>query len=275
MTQDKTRGAGLFPALLKYWRGQRGVSQLDLALTAGISARHVSFMETGRAKPSEDMVFTVCEALDVPLRARNALLQAAGFEIAYAEPSIDEVLSGPIGEAVERMMAHHEPFPMIAMDRHYNMLRANAGALRLISRFLPNPERLGPRPNVVEILFDPEMVRPFVADWQKMGRALMTRLHRDALRRPDDDEVRALIERLLAFPDVPESFRHPDFGQPSGAAFNLRFRRDDVEMAFLTTVTRFAAPQNITLEELQIESYFPLDDETRAICQQGWGAEMT
>lgn len=257
----------LFPALLKYWRGQRGVSQLDLALTAGVSARHISFMETGRSSPSRTMVLTLGAALDVPLRDQNTLLTAAGFSEQFEEPGIDEVLAGPVGDAVHRMMAQHAPYPMMVMNAQYDILRANNASMALISGFSKTPEALKRPANAFDLLFDPELVRPFVVDWKSFARGLMTRLHREALSRGSESGMNALIERLMQYPDVPPSFAQPDFSLPNPAVFTFRLRRGEVEVAFLTTVTQFNVPQNVTLEELIIESYFPLDEATRLHCE--------
>jgi transcriptional regulator with XRE-family HTH domain len=265
MPRSETR---LFPALLRHWRARRGLSQLDLALAADVSARHVSFLETGRAQPSREMVLRLGATLSVPLREQNALLRASGFPEEFPEPSADDGLPAAVAQVIERMLAQHEPFPMLVLDRHYNVLRLNEGGTRLLSRFIAEPSALASRPNVFAALFDPRLARPFVVDWERVARALVARLHREVLARAGDEDLGALLRSLFEYPGVPEAWRQPDFSAPSDPTFTLRVRRDDLELGFLGTITVFSAPQNVTLEELRIESYFPLDDATARACER-------
>jgi transcriptional regulator with XRE-family HTH domain len=258
--------AGLFPALLKHWRARRGLSQLDLALAADVSARHVSFLETGRAQPSRDMVLRLGATLDVALRDQNAMLGAAGFANEFSEPSFSGELPDAITKAIDRMLEQQEPYPMLVMNRRYDVLRTNRAATAILTRFVAEPAALPQPPNAMQMLFDPRLGRPFVVDWERIARALLSRMHREALAMPNDADLAAVLRGLLEYPDVPESFRQPDFSQPSEPTFSFRLRRDDLELAFLTTVTVFNAPQNVTLEEVKLESYFPLDDATAVAC---------
>lgn len=269
VTSESTssRRGGLFPALLKYWRGLRGMSQLDLALTADVSARHVSFLETGRSAPSREMVLRLGSALQIPLRDQNEMLIAADFEPQFDEPDAATGLSGPIGQALERMMAQHEPFPLAVMDRRYDVLRTNRGGQQLLARFVADPTALTPPVNACRLLFDPAGARPFVPDWERAAKLMLARLHREALAQPQDDALSSLVDELSSFPGVPDDWRQPDFSMPVDPVFTLRLRRDDLELAFLTTLTVFSAPQNVTLEELRIESYYPLDDATERACR--------
>jgi transcriptional regulator with XRE-family HTH domain len=258
--------ARLFPALLRHWRGRRGLSQLDLALAADVSPRHVSFLETGRAQPSREMVLRLGATLGVPLRDQNSMLRAAGFPDQFSEPRLEDGLPQGVGQAIERMFARHEPFPMVLFDRHYQILRTNQGATRVFGRLVADRDAMPANPNVFAMLFDPRLVRPFVIDWERVARLLTARLHREALARPEDSDIGALLRSLFEYPNVPESWRQPDFSIPSEPTLTLRFRRDDLDLAFLTTLTIFNAPQNVTLEELCIESYFPVDDATAEAC---------
>jgi transcriptional regulator with XRE-family HTH domain len=258
----------LFPALLRDWRARRGMSQLDLALAADVSSRHVSFLETGRSEPSREMVLRLAGALNVPLRGQNALLRAAGFEEAFSEPSVRGEMPAPISAALDRMFAAHEPFPVVAFDRRYDILRTNAGASRVFARFFAEPTSLGhTRANIFDLLFDPRALRPFVVDWPLVARALLVRLHREALSRAGDGELAALVTHLLDYPDVPASWRQPDFAAPSEPVFTLRLNRGPLRFGFLAAITSFSAPQNVTLEEIRIETYFPLDGVTAEGCE--------
>jgi transcriptional regulator with XRE-family HTH domain len=257
----------LFSALLRHWRTKRGLSQLDLAVAAEVSSRHISFLETGRARPSREMVLLLGATLDVPLRDQNALLHAAGFDEEFAEPSFAEGLPEPIARAIERMLAQHEPYPMMVLSHRYDILRVNAAGMRLMQQLVLDSSALTARPNVMRMLFDPRLARSFVQDWERVARVLLSRLHREVLSRAGDEALTGLIEELLAQPDVPRSFRSPDLSQPSEPTLTFRLRVGDQELSFLTCVTVFNAPQNVTLEELRIESYFPLDDATAHACE--------
>jgi len=171
----------LFPALLKYWRNRRGLSQLDLALAAEVSARHLSFLETARAQPSAEMVLRLCTSLQLPLREQNALLRAAGHEAAFAEPALDTQRDTPVHKAIQRMLQQQEPYPMVVMNRRYDILSANAAAARLFPRITLDPTRLATPPNVFHGLFDPRLSRSFVVDWERTARQLLARLHLEAL----------------------------------------------------------------------------------------------
>jgi transcriptional regulator with XRE-family HTH domain len=244
------------------------MSQLDLAVAADVSSRHVSFLETGRATPSRDMVLRLAATLAVPLRDQNEMLRAAGFPEEFAAPPLDGGLPRGVSLAIERMLAQHEPYPMTVLDRRYDVLRVNEGGARLLSRFVAEPSAAGARVNVFAMLFDPRLARPFVVGWERVAHAMIARLHRETLARPGDAELNGLLRSLFEQPNVPESWRQPDFESPNEATLTLRLRRGGLEVAFLTTMTVFSAPQNVTLEEIAIESYFPLDEETAAVCEK-------
>jgi transcriptional regulator with XRE-family HTH domain len=257
----------LYPALLRHWRTRRGLSQLDLALATGVSARHISFLETGRSEPSSDMVLRLAATLDVPMRDQNALLRAAGLPPAFAEPDVGlNQLAPSIARAIERMFAVHDPYPITLLDRRYDVLRVNDAGMRLLMRFIAEPGALPAQLNIFAVMFDPRLVRPFIVDWEPVAHAVVARLHRETLAEPSNRPLAALLQSLFEYPGVPEEWRQPDLADPSGATLTLRLRRDDLETAFFTTMTSFSAPQNVTVEELRIESYFPLDEATERVC---------
>lgn len=260
-----TTSSGLFPALIKHWRTRRGMSQLDLALSADVSPRHVSFLETGRAQPSRDMVLRLATTLSVPMRDQNQLLLAAGHPPVFAEGPAG-ALEGPVGQVVSTMLEHHEPFPMVVMDRAFDAVRMNHGAMRVLGRFVEDPAALGERPNGYRILLDPRLARPFVQDWEAVARSFLARLHRESLERPGDEALAALLRSLFEIPGIPADWQTPDLATVSQPFLAIRLHRGDLRLAFLTTVTTFNAPQNVTVEELRIESYFPLDEATRRAC---------
>ncbi len=257
----------LFPAVLKYWRGRRGLSQLDLALAADVSSRHVSFLETGRAQPSAEMVLQLLAALDVPLRDQNRALESAGFSPRFPEPTL-EAVPAAVDLALARMMAQQEPFPLTVMTTGYDIVRANRASERLFARFVAEPEHLPTPLNLFTLLFDPRLLRPSVVDWEKVARSMMARLHRESLRRREDLRLSTLVEHVLELPGVPREFRQPDFAAEIAPIFTFQLRRDGFELSFLTAMTTFTAPQQVTLEELRIESLFPLDEATRIACEE-------
>jgi hypothetical protein len=155
---------------------------------------------------------------------------------------------------------------MTVLNNAYDVIKANQAALLILSRFLLDPTAL-PQPfNLLRLLFDPRLARSFVMDWQHIARALLSRAHREVLARPSDSRLAQLLQSLRAYPDVPTSLLQPDFSEPSEPTLTVRLKRNDLDLSFLTTITVFNAPQNVTLEELRIESYFPLDDATAQAC---------
>jgi len=242
------------------------MSQLDLALAAEVSPRHVSFLETGRSRPSQEMILRLGSTLDVPLREQNAMLRAAGLEEAFADPGPETPFAPAVERAIDRMMAQHEPFPLVVFDRKYDIVRLNEGASRLLPLFVADPGALEPPLNAMALLFDPRGARPFVEDWPQTARSMLSRLHREVLASGGDAELGALLNRILELPEVPASWKQPDFGIPSEPTLMVRLHRDPTRVAFLTTVTTFSAPQNVALEELHLESWFPLDEKTAETC---------
>jgi len=256
----------LFSALLKYWRDRRGLSQLDLAMHAGVSARHLSFLESGRARPSEEMTLLLCEALDVPLRGRNEALRAAGFEPRFAEPALAEIPAA-IDDAMTRLMQTHEPYPLTVVSPEANVLRSNRAASTLFPLFVAEPAALEAPLNMFSLVFDPRLMRPFIVNWAQVARQMLARLHRESLQRGGDERLVALTKRVLAYPDVPPQWRAPDFAEVVEPVFSVRLQRGDVALGFFTTITTFSTPSTVTLEELRIESSFPLDEATRRFCE--------
>ncbi len=250
---------GVFRALLRSWRHQRGMSQLDLGITAEVSARHISFLETGRSKPSVEMVLLLAEVLDVPLRDRNEMLRAAGFAAYYDELDVSELLNGPIGLAVDSILEHNEPFPLMVFDRSYDVIKANRSATQLFG--LVGLDLSGGA-NLLRLAFDPAL-REFIDEWEALAGTLLRRAQREAMHRPNDEKLADLVAELIAAPDVPDDWRQPDLTEASGPVVPLRFRLGDVRLALLGMVTSFSAPSNVTLDELQIESWIPMDEQTR------------
>lgn len=258
-----SRDDNVFPALLRYWRGARGLSQLDLAGASAVSAKHISFLETGRANPSQEMVLRLATTLDLSLRDHNALLVAAGFAAKFRE-SGREGFDPAVERALTRMMKHQEPYPLLVFDRHYDLVLANDATKRLLDLMIGDGwER---ERNAMKLLFDPTLLRPHVVGWETVARAMLHRLQRELLHRRRDAGLSALLSQLCAYPGVPEDWRLPDLTAPSQATLDVMFEFGGQRFGFLTTLTVFQAPQNVALEELHIESYFPLDEATEQLC---------
>jgi len=261
----------LFSALLKYWRGRRGCSQLDLALEADVSARHLSFLESGRARPSEAMVLQLMAALHVPLREQNQMLRAAGFTPRFPEPELS-ALDPAVEQAIAKMMRQQHPFPLTVLSVESNILRSNDAAQVLFPLFVAEPERLPEPLNMFTLMFDPRGMRPFVLEWERVARGMIARLQREALHRSGDARLAAQLERIFELPGVAAEWRQPDLSTQSDPTLSIRLRRGELAVGFFTTITVFSAPHQVTLEELRIESAFPLDDQTRRTCERVVGA---
>lgn len=276
MPDHPDRRAGLFPALLKHWRRQRGLSQLDLALAADVSARHVSFLETGRSTPSEAMVLVLAKALAVPLRQVNALLRAAGHDPRYDEAEEDPPPA--VLDALTLLKTHHEPFPLVVLDRTYHVLDLNLGAQRLFAALLgeggdgdgdgdPDAAPTG-RLNLARLTFDPQGAQPHLANFDEVGRELLWRIQREVLADPDDGEMQSLLDELLAMETVDPDWRDVDLLAPSDPALVLHLRTPALDLRFVTMITAFQAPLNVLVEHLRIETWMPYDDVTAAHCHR-------
>src|SRR5215218_1119223 len=242
--------------LLRDWRQRRRLSQLDLALEAGVSTRHLSFVETGRARPSPEMVLHLADELEVPLRERNRLLLAAGYAPVYEERALDEPEMQHVHEAVQLVLDGHDPYPAVTVDRGWALVARNRGA-GLLMAGLPE-DLLAPPMNVLRASLHPDGLAPRIANLAQWREHLLTRLGRQAAV-TGDAALRALHDELAAYPAPP--------GDDEGTASSdvvvpLRLRIPGGELRFFSTVTTFGTPMDITVEELSIESFFPADRAT-------------
>jgi transcriptional regulator with XRE-family HTH domain len=264
MTTTRT---GVGP-LLKEWRRRRHMSQLDLSLEADVSARHLSFIETGRSRPSAQMVLHLAEHLDVPLRSRNQLLLAAGYAPAYGQRSLDAPELEPVRLALERVLEGHAPNPALVTDRHWGLVAANAGVEALIAGAAPH--LLEPPVNVLRLSLHPEGLAPRIANLAEWRAHLLHRLGREAVT-SGDPALAALHEELAAYP-CDDPAQSPDL-EAGAIAVALRLRHDGGELSFVSTVTTFGTALDVTVSELSIESFFPADGATaealRALSPRG------
>jgi transcriptional regulator with XRE-family HTH domain len=258
MTDTATRSR--VGPLLREWRRRRHLSQLELALEADVSARHLSFVETGRSRPSPEMVIHLAEQLDVPLRERNRLLLAAGYAPRYGQRDLDDPELGPIAEAVQRVLTGHEPYPAVVVDRHWGMVGANRAIGVLTDGCAQH--LLEPPVNVLRLGLHPDGLAPRIVNAGQWREHLLDRLDRQAVA-SGDPALRALYEELAALPVRDDGAPpEPSLGD---VAVPLRLRHGDRELALISTVTTFGTAIDITVAELAIESFFPADDHTAQV----------
>ena len=263
---DKTASASPSAgSLLREWRMRRRMSQLDLALEAEVSQRHLSFVESGRSRPSREMVLHLAERLDVPLRERNRLLLAAGFAPGYAERPIDDASLAPALEAVGMVLRGHEPNPAMAVDRRWNIVLANA-AMAPFLEAVADTTLLAPPVNALRLSLHPGGLAPHIIDLADWRDHLMERLGR-ITRNVSDPGLTALVEELKAYP-VPPRRRAAVVPDASAIAVPLRIRLAGDVLAFITTVTVFGTPLDVTLSELAVETFFPADAATTAFLRR-------
>jgi transcriptional regulator with XRE-family HTH domain len=255
--------------LLRHWRDMRGTSQFDLSLDAGVSQRHISFIESGRSVPSRQMLMDIAQALDVPLRERNTLLLAAGYAPLYSDNAWNASEMQSVTSALGRILRQHEPFPALVMDRYWNVLMTNEAAPRFFNCFIDMAARTGPR-NMLHLMFEPRGMRPFVANWAEVAKSLVQRVHRESIGRIVDEQTKALLAELLAYPDVDTEWKSPRaLGAGTGASsfpvIPIGFVKDDAVLNFFSMVTTVGTPQTVAAQELRIECLFPVDDETERV----------
>ncbi len=252
-----------FGVLLRRWRGVRRVSQLDLALDADISTRHLSCVETGRAQPSREMVLRLAEALQIPLRERNALLLAAGYAPLYRHTGLNTPELQAAHRTVEFLMAQHEPYPVLVVDRYWNTLKMNAGAKRFFALF-PGCDSVTPH-NGVRLVFHPQGLRPFIENWESVAARIIQRVHREAAANPSDETMKCFLEELLSYPDVPSRWRMLDLEGTPPPFLTINYLWKNSTLRLFSALTTFGTALDIALQELRIESFFPADEATRVV----------
>jgi len=253
--------------LIRQWRERRRLSQLSLALDAEISARHLSFLETGRANPSREMVLLLARVLEVPPRGRNELLLAAGYAPVYHERGLDAPEMAQVRRALEFTLRQQEPYPALVVDGRWNILMSNEGSSRLMGLFLDPAEAaaLGP-PNALRLFYHPRGMRRFIVNWQATAGALIQWLHRDMLR--GHPETARLLDELLSYPDVPKAWRTLDLDAPAAPFLAVELAKDDLHLTFFSTLTSLGVPYDITLDELRVECFFPADEGSEALMRR-------
>jgi transcriptional regulator with XRE-family HTH domain len=249
--------------LLREWRERRRLSQLELALDAEISTRHLSFVETGRSRPSREMVLHLAEQLDLPLRERNRLLLAAGYAPVYAETALDAPLLSEVRAAVRQVLRGHEPYPAVVVDRGWHLVDANTSVALFTESVAP--DLLEPPANVLRVGLHPEGMAPHIVNLGEWRAHLLGRLRRQVAQTADP-ELAQLYDELRTYPcDQPEM----ELPGPGAVVVPLRIRYHGQELSFFSTVATFGTPLDITVAELIIESFFPADPDTAAVLGRG------
>lgn len=248
--------------LLRDWRQQRRLSQLDLAVNADVSSRHISFVETGRSLPSREMLLHLAEQLDIPLRERNTLLVAAGYAPIYRATPLDDPAMRAALEAIDLVLAGHEPYPALAIDRHWMLVTANRAVAPLLEGI--DPELLAPPLNVLRLSLHPDGLAPRIANLGQWRAHVLTRLQRQ-IDVSNDPVLIELRDELRAFP-----IDDTDSASVSGVPLvvPLRLTTPSGPLSFISTTTVFGTAVDITLDELAIESFFPADAATAEVLRR-------
>jgi transcriptional regulator with XRE-family HTH domain len=259
-----------FGTRLSEWRSRKRESQLALAIAANISQRHLSFVESGRALPSRDMVVRLCEVLDIPLRARNELLVSAGYAALYSERPLDILAMESVREALHRMIGHHEPYPAFVVDRTWRVVMNNRGASRLIAAcFTPATLQTLSADgalNLMRVMFEPSEMRPRILNWAQVAPRLLTRLRNEA-RGDAASPSMALLRELE--PPASHGRTGEDQDNLELPMVPVDLRLGDTTLKLFNTITTFGTPQDVGLQELRIEMSYPVDAATRAFFAEG------
>jgi transcriptional regulator with XRE-family HTH domain len=259
-------GESGFPLLLKSWRRKRRLSQLDLALTAGVSQRHLSYLESGRARPSRGMILQLSEALEVPLRERNHWLAAAGFAPVFKTRPLDDPQMSQVMSAVRMMLANHEPFPAVAIDRAWNIRMANAPFDMLSAMIGPDVwARVGGERNLMRLFFHPGGIRPFVANWASIAPLLWHRAKREA-ETLGGQEMSKVLTDLAQYQDAETLWSAQEAALVP--VLPLEIEKDGLRVSLFTVIATFGTAQDVTADELRIESLFPADEATERLFRQ-------
>lgn len=274
------RADASLPALLKAWRQLRRLSQLELALAAGVSQRHLSFVESGRARPSRELLLDLAATLDLSLRERNLLLHAGGFAPVFEQRSLSDDDMASVRRALELTLLHHEPYPAIVLDRQWNSLLRNRAAERLIT-LLGEPgevwRRVDPsgHENVLRLSFHPQGLRPLVRNWEQVAPHMLERLQREIVAAPMDEALHALHQDLLAMSGLSRDQPKGRAGKPHGDStaaltptVNVELGMGDATLRLFSLLSTFGTAQDVTTDELRIETFFPADDFTAAFFQE-------
>jgi transcriptional regulator with XRE-family HTH domain len=249
--------------LLREWRSARGFSQLDLAMRAGFSSRHLSFIETGRTQPSRQALLILAETLDVPLRERNRLLEAGGYAHVYRQTPLDADEMRHVRGVLQFILDRHEPYGAVVLDRYSNLLMGNAAATRMLGT-LVDSTLLSSSPNLLRMVFHPLGGRRHIVNWNEVSRHLLARADRE-LSVPGDETAAALLLELHSYaePQACEAPAPPI--RPADVLLPVHIRKDGLDLRLFSAIMTLGTPQDVTLQELRIETFFPADAATEQL----------
>ena len=267
-----------FPSALRYWRGKRGYSQLQLSTIGDVSQRHLSFLESGRSQPSKELILKLGIVLDIPLRQRNIMLLAAGFAPAYNERKLSDPELAPVRHALDFMMAQQSPFPALVVDRLWNLQMANEPAAGMLKWVLGLPDdHVMPGDgavNALRLMLDPNGVRPYVANWEEVALDSLHWIEREAMSDGPGSEASKLLSELTEL--VGPAGRQWDHVDRNALPFlPVTLRKDGVELKMFTAIATMGTPRDVTLHELRIETFFPADSATEMWFRSRFGARQT
>ncbi len=252
---------------LRRWRTTRGVSQLDLAVTAEVSQRHLSFLETGRSKPSPEIVVHLGRTLDLGLRDQNLLLGAAGYAPAYAERGLDDPDLDQVRDVLTNLVAAHGHFPAYIVDRQWDLVLANPMALLIMGAVDPPPPA-SVAANLFRLTLHPEGLRPMIVNWEQVATTLIHRLEREVTHSPNDSGLQALFDEIRAYPGIESLPTRSLLPEGNDLLVPVHASLGGIELRFFTTITTIGAPFDITLEGLRLETLLPADAETDSFLRQ-------
>ena len=259
--------------LLRRWREARRLSQLELALEAEVSTRHISFLETGRAEPSREMLLRLANVLDVPLRERNLLFLAAGFAPVYRETGLDDPRMAQMRAVVEIILKSNEPRSAIAHDRHWNIVMANQAFVRFLkvvtamaTDLAPFRVASAPALNVMRLVFHPNGVRRVITNWEAIAKSLLNEAFR-RLAWTRDEALKRLITEVLSYPGVPLRWCEPELEAPYELILPMELNLDGEVARMFSTLTTVSAPHDVTLQELHVEVFYPADSATETVLE--------
>ncbi len=257
-----------FSSTLKRWRKVRKFSQLDLSLEAGISQRHLSFLESGRSRPGKDTIIDLAEALQMPLRDRNIMLNSAGFNAIYKERALDDATMITVQNALQMTLDHHMPFPAVVVDNRWNLYMANEASNKLIDIVgqpdisLFDQDRL----NIYRLTFNPKGLRPFITNWSEIANPLLLRLQREVSDDPQNTFLAELLEEAQALANTGD-FTAADISATVAPVMSLNLKIHNTELKMFSMISSFGTALDVTASELKVETFFPADDATKSFFQ--------
>lgn len=253
--------------LLRAWRQARKLSQLELSLQSGVSQRHISFLESGRSRPSQSMLGLLTDALDLPFRERNILFDAAGYAAVYAQQSLHEAGMQPVREALQMQLEHHDPYPALVVDRDWNMLMTNAALIRLFAQLdnaadiwaTTNPNG---KQNLMRMTLHPQGLRHFCVNWNELAPQLLQRLRRE-VKLTNSTAMQALLDELKNDPELDDFWHQPLVNISPQPVYAMTLAIGDVTLSLFSMISTFGTPQDITTDELRVELFFPMDKASK------------